>query len=381
VSGEDPTPGGDMTQQSDGGPVQTVAPPRTAVLAERFPIRRVVLVTLSILIAFGVTTGSWKTLTLSEGRISGAGWRDFLVFGVALGSIYALIALGYSLVYGILLMINFAHGEVFMAGAFASFFVAQSLETAGLLDRNPVLSIAILLLAATAASMLVAVLLERVAYRPLRNAPRLVPLISAIGASLFLQYTFASFFGSESRGYPSIGALEGTWTILGIPIGRALVVTIVTAALMMVGLTLFIARTKVGKAMRAVAEDKEIASLMGIDVNRVIVTTFAVGGILAGVAGVMFALVFGLVQYNMGFVPGIKAFTAAVLGGIGSVTGAAIGGLLLGVVESVGPVLLLTGIHVPAPNQLRDVVAFTILVLVLIFRPGGIFGAGEQERG
>jgi branched-chain amino acid transport system permease protein len=370
-----------MTQQSDGGPVRTVAPPRTAVLAERFPIRRVVLVTLSILIAFGVTTGSWKTLTLSEGRISGAGWRDFLVFGVALGSIYALIALGYSLVYGILLMINFAHGEVFMAGAFASFFVAQTLETDGLLDRNPVLSIAILLLASTAVSMLVAVLLERVAYRPLRNAPRLVPLITAIGASLFLQYTFASFFGGESKGYPSIRALEGTWTILGIPIGRVLVVTIVAAVLMMVSLTLFIARTKVGKAMRAVAEDKEIASLMGIDVNRVIVTTFAVGGILAGVAGVMFALVFGLVQYNMGFVPGIKAFTAAVLGGIGSVTGAAIGGLILGVVESVGPVLLLTGIHVPAPNQLRDVVAFTILVLVLIFRPGGILGSGEPERG
>src|SRR6266545_4119038 len=366
MSGEDPNPRVDMTEQSGGEPADTVIRPRTVGLAERFPIRRVVLVTLSILIAFGVTTGSWKTLTLSEGRISGAGWRDFLVFGVALGSIYALIALGYSLVYGILLMINFAHGEVFMAGAFASFFVAQSLETAGLLDRNPVLSIAILLLASTAVSMLVAVLLERVAYRPLRNAPRLVPLITAIGASLFLQYTFASFFGSESRGYPS---------------GRALVVTIVAAVLMMVGLTLFIARTKVGKAMRAVAEDKEIASLMGIDVNRVIVTTFAVGGILAGVAGVMFALVFGLVQYNMGFVPGIKAFTAAVLGGIGSVTGAAIGGLILGVVESVGPVLLLTGIHVPAPNQLRDVVAFTILVLVLIFRPEGILGAGEQERG
>jgi branched-chain amino acid transport system permease protein len=133
--------------------------------------------------------------------------------------------------------------------------------------------------------------------------------------------------------------------------------------------------------MRAVAEDKEIASLMGINVNRVIVTTFAVGGFLAGVAGVMFALVFGLVQYNMGFIPGIKAFTAAVLGGIGSVTGAAVGGLILGVVESVAPVLLLAGFHVPAPNQLRDVVAFSILVLVLIFRPGGIFGSGEPERG
>jgi branched-chain amino acid transport system permease protein len=370
-----------QTRQSGDEPAETVARPRTAVLAERFPIRRVILITLSILITVGVLLGSWKTLTLDEGRISGAGWRDFLVFGVALGSIYALIALGYSLVYGILLMINFAHGEVFMVGAFASFFVAQSLETAGLLDRNPVLSVLILLLAATAASMAVAVLLERVAYRPLRNAPRLVPLITAIGASLFLQYTAASFFGSNSKGYPSIPALEGTWTVLGIPIAKTLVVTIVAAVLMLVGLTYFIARTTTGKAMRAVAEDKEIASLMGINVNRVIVTTFAVGGILAGVAGVMFALVFGLVQYNMGFVPGIKAFTAAVLGGIGSVTGAAVGGLILGLVESVAPVLLLVGIHVPAPNQLRDVVAFSILVLVLIFRPGGIFGSSEPERG
>ncbi len=371
-----------MTEQSGGdGPVGTVTPPRTAVLAERFPLRRVVLVTLSILIAFGVVTGSWKTLTLPEGGVSGAGWRDFLLSGVALGSIYALIALGYSLVYGILLMINFAHGEVFMAGAFASFFVARTLETKGLLDRNPVLSLALLLLTSMVVSTLVAMLLERIAYRPLRNAPRLVPLITAIGASLFLQYTFASFFGGQARGYPSIRSLEGTWTILGVPIGRTLVLTIVLAVLMVIGLTLFIARTKVGKAMRAVAEDKEIASLMGIDVNRVIVTTFAIGGMLAGVAGVLFALVFAHVAPFMGFVPGIKAFTAAVLGGIGSVAGAAIGGMILGIAESIGPVLLLTGIHVPAPNQLRDVVAFTILVLVLIFRPGGILGTGEPDRG
>jgi branched-chain amino acid transport system permease protein len=370
-----------QTRQREEDSPRPVARPRTAVLAERIPIRQIILVTLSILIAAGVLIGSWKTLTLTEGRISGAGWRDFLVFGVALGSIYALIALGYSLVYGILLMINFAHGEVFMMGAYASFFVARSLESAGLLDSNPILSILILLVAATLASMAVAVLLERVAYRPLRNAPRLVPLITAIGASLFLQYTAASFFGSDSKGYPTIAALEGTWTILGIPIGRSLLVAIVAAVIMMVGLTLFVSRTTTGKAMRAVAEDKEIASLMGINVNRVIVTTFGIGGILAGVAGVMFALVFGLVQYNMGFVPGIKAFTAAVLGGIGSVAGAAIGGLILGVVESVAPFLLLAGIHVPAPNQLRDVVAFSILVLVLIFRPGGILGSGEPERG
>jgi branched-chain amino acid transport system permease protein len=370
-----------QTQQSGDEPATTVAPTKAAVLAERFPIRRVILITLSIVIGVGVLLGSYKTLTLTEGRISAAGWRDFLIFGVALGSIYAMIALGYSLVYGILLMINFAHGEVFMVGAFASFYVAQSLETAGLLDSNPVLSILIMLLAATLASMAVAVLLERVAYRPLRNAPRLVPLITAIGASLFLQYTAASFFGSDSKGYPSIASLEGTWTIVGIPIAKTLLLAIVAAVVMMVGLTLFISRTTTGKAMRAVAEDKEIASLMGINVNRVIVTTFGVGGILAGVAGVMFALVFGLVQYNMGFVPGIKAFTAAVLGGIGSVAGAAIGGLILGVVESVAPFLLLAGIHVPAPNQLRDVVAFSILVLVLIFRPGGILGSGEPERG
>jgi branched-chain amino acid transport system permease protein len=372
-----------MTQTRPSGDKATtsVVRPRTAVLAERIPVRRIILVTLSILIAAGVLLGSWKTLTLSEGRISAAGWRDFLIFGVALGSIYALIALGYSLVYGILLMINFAHGEVFMMGAFVSYFVAQSLDSAGLLDSSPVLSILILLLVASAASMAVAVLLERVAYRPLRNAPRLVPLITAIGASLFLQYTAASFFGSNSKGYPTIAALDGTWTILGIPIAKTLALTIVAAVVMLVGLTFFISRTRTGRAMRAVAEDKEIASLMGINVNRVIVTTFAVGGILAGVAGVMFALVFGIVQYNMGFIPGIKAFTAAVLGGIGSVTGAALGGLILGVVESVAPFLLLAGIHVPAPNQLRDVVAFSILVLVLIFRPGGIFGSGEPERG
>jgi branched-chain amino acid transport system permease protein len=158
------------------------------------------------------------------------------------------------------------------------------------------------------------------------------------------------------------------------------VLTILTAIVMMVGLRLFIARTKTGKAMRAVSEDKEIASLMGININRVVVTTFAIGGILAGVAGVLFALSFSEVDSFMGFVPGIKAFTAAVLGGIGSVTGAAIGGLILGVAESIGPVLLLTGIHVPATNQLRDVVAFTILVLVLVFRPGGILGTGEPEK-
>jgi branched-chain amino acid transport system permease protein len=327
-----------MTEQS-GGPVETAPRPRTVTLAERFPIHRLTLLAVAVLVGFGVVTGSWKTI--AQGGVTGAGWRLFLVFGIAQGSIYALIALGYSLVYGILLMINFAHGEVFMAGAFASYFVAQSLDSKGLLDRDPIPSLALLFLTAILVSMLVAVLLERVAYRPLRNAPRLVPLITAIGASLFLQYTFSGFFGSDAKGYPSVKSLNGTFNILGFPVSRTQVLT---------------------------------------NINQVVVTTFAIGGILAGVAGVLFALNFSEVDSFMGFVPGIKAFTAAVLGGIGSVTGAAIGGLILGVAESIGPVLLLTGIHVPATNQLRDVVAFTILVLVLVFRPGGILGTGEPEK-
>ena len=378
-----------MTQQTQEtghhGELPAVTAPRrqplTTVLAQRIPTRRVILITLTILITVLTVYGTARTLTLPAGeRISGEAWRQFVVLGVAQGSIYALIALGYSLVYGILGMINFAHGEVFMAGAFASFFVARALESSGMVASNPVAALAILLAAAIVTSMLVAVLLERIAYRPLRNAPRLVPLITAIGASLFLQYTFSGFFGPQTRGYPKFTSLAGTWRILGIPVLKTQVVVIAMTILLLVGLSLFVAKTRTGRSMRAVAEDKEIASLMGIDVDRTIVTTFAVGGALAGVAGVLFALVFGQVNPFMGFIPGIKAFTAAVLGGIGSIAGAALGGLSLGVLESVGPFLLLTGAHVPSPNQLRDVIAFTILVLVLIFRPGGIFGTDESDK-
>ncbi len=350
----------------------------------RFPTRRVILVVLSVLIVTGVTFGTWKTLILpsntASGKLTGADWRDLVVFGVAQGAVYALIALGYTLVYGILLMINFAHGEVFMAGAFGSFFVAQTLDSSGFLNRDPVVAILILLVVSMAVSTMVAVLLERVAYRPLRNAPRLVPLITAIGASLFLQNTFRGFFGAQSRGYPVVNSLNGHWTILGIPILRVHALVILTAIVAMLGLQLFVAKTKTGKSMRAVAEDKEIASLMGINVDRVIVTTFAIGGMLAGGAGVLYALNFTQVSPFIGFIPGIKAFTAAVLGGIGSITGAALGGLILGVLEAVGPFLFLSGVHVPSPNQLKDVITFTILVLVLIFRPGGILGSGGADK-
>lgn len=348
---------------------------------ERLPLRRIVLVALSVGIVGAVAYGSYKTLTLPEGeRYSLSAWRNFIVLGVAQGAVYALIALGYTLVYGILRMINFAHGEVFMAGAFGSYFFADAWKDSGFMDDQIWLSLVLLALIAIVVSVGVAVLLERIAYRPLRGAPRLVPLITAIGASLFLQNTFRGLFGSQTRGYPKPTGLEGTWSVLGIPIQKVQVIVLVVAAVAMVVLTLFVSRTKTGKSMRAAAEDQEIASLMGINVDRVIVTTFVVGGILAGIAGVLFALTFGNISYFMGFAPGITAFTAAVLGGIGSISGAAIGGLLIGVLQSVGPALLLTGINVPSPFQLKDVVTFLILITVLIFRPGGILGTGEAEK-
>jgi branched-chain amino acid transport system permease protein len=357
--------------------------PRQAGLSRlsRFPTRRVIQWGLGVAVVAFVTIGSFKTLRL--GTFSSTAWRDLVVFGVAQGAIYAIIALGYTMVYGILKMINFAHGEVFMAGTFGSYFVAKTLagpEGKGMLNSDPLLAIVILLATAMVVSMGVAILLERVAYRPLRNAPRLVPLITAIGASLFLQNTFRGFFGAQTRGYPVPDVLDGKWTILGVPILRAQAIVIIVALLAIIGLTLFVAKTKTGKSMRAVSEDREMAALMGIDVDRVVVSTFAIGGLLAGMAGVLFAMVFGVVGPFMGFVPGIKAFTAAVLGGIGSIAGAAIGGLLIGLLESVGPSLFLTGFHIPGANQLKDVIYFTILVLVLIFRPGGIMGTGEPEK-
>src|SRR5690606_28427922 len=206
------------------------------------------------------------------------------------------------------------------------------------------------------------------------NAPRLVPLITAIGASFFLQYTFRGLYGSGIERYPELPVLAGEWSIAGVGILRTQAVVIVAAVLLMSGLYAFVMLSKTGKAMRAVSEDKDAAALMGIDVDRIIATTFAVGGALAGAAGVLYALVFGQVQFFMGFIPGIKAFTAAVLGGIGNVPGAMLGGLFLGVFESVGPSLFLDGLGIESPNQLKDAIAFTMLVFILIFRPSGILG-------
>jgi branched-chain amino acid transport system permease protein len=345
------------------------------------PWRRIILIVLGATIAFVVVVGSYRTLTLPEGeRYSGDFWVDQIVNGIGQGAILALIALGYTLVYGILRMINFAHGEVFMAGAFISFFFADAYVKSGFLNSNPYVALLILFVVSIVASTVVAVLLERIAYRPLRNAPRLVPLITAIGASLFIQNAFRGFFGPQPYGYPLPNVLEGSVDLIGIPVNKVIILVFVVAIVSMIALQVFVRRSRTGRSMRAVAEDSEIASLMGIDVDRIVVITFIVGGILAGIAGVLFSLTFQQVQFTMGFKPGIAAFTAAVLGGIGSIGGAALGGFVLGLLQAVGPPLLLTGFNVPSPFSIRDAFVFLVLILVLVFRPGGLLGSGDAEK-
>jgi branched-chain amino acid transport system permease protein len=308
-------------------------------------------------------------------------WTDFLIFGIAQGSMYALIAIGYTLVYGVLFMINFAHGEFFMSGVMtATVLIAAPMAASGFLDRQPIIGLFITLILSVLVSIGIALLTERVAYRPLRKAPRLVPLITAIGASFFWQYFFRGLFGSKVIPFPQIEALKGGIPFLGSEILKTHLVVIIVTIIMLVGLNFFIMQTKTGKAIRAVAENKDVAALMGIDIDRTISITFATGAAMAGVAGLLFAIVFRQVHFYMGFIPGIKAFTAAVLGGIGSVPGAAIGGLFLGMFESVGPSLFLEGLGIPAPHQLKDVIAFTMLVFVLIFRPQGILGERLAEE-
>jgi branched-chain amino acid transport system permease protein len=278
-------------------------------------------------------------------------------------------------------MINFAHGEFFMSGIMtATVFVATPLAATGFMNRQPLISLLLIAVVAMVVSMSIAVLTERVAYRPLRKAPRLVPLITAIGASFFWQYYFRGLFGSQVIPFPVPDVMKGTVSILGLEILKTQLTVIVVTIIMLIGLNLFIMRTRTGKSIRAVAEDKDTAALMGIDVDRAITITFATGASMAGVAGLLYALVFTQVHFFMGFFPGLKAFTAAVLGGIGSIPGAAVGGLFLGLIESVGPSLFLQGLGIPAPHQLKDVIAFVMLVLVLIFRPQGILGERLTEK-
>ncbi|MGH2357700.1 MAG: branched-chain amino acid ABC transporter permease, partial [Candidatus Limnocylindria bacterium] len=322
-------------------------------------------------------------LTLASGKYSAATWVDLIIQGLTVGSIFSLVALGYTMVYGILRLINFAHGEIFMSGAFGGYFVATALQGFGFLNANPItsiVSVVLMMAGAMAVSVTLALLVERIAYRPLRNAPRLVPLISAIGASFFLQYTFRGLFGAGLYAYPAVNILNGPVPIEFLRMQWVDVLVIAAALAMMAGLYVFVQRTKTGTSIRAVSEDTAAAALMGIDVNRTIVTTFAVGAAMAGAAGVLFGLFFRQFDFFTGFVPGIKAFTAAVLGGIGNVPGAMLGGIFLGEVESVGPNLFLDGLGVPSANQLKDVIAFTMLVLILVFRPSGILGERVTQR-
>ncbi|MEZ4519179.1 MAG: branched-chain amino acid ABC transporter permease [Chloroflexota bacterium] len=307
-------------------------------------------------------------------------WTDFVVSGLSQGSLYALIALGYTMVYGVLFMINFAHGEFFMSGAMTStVLLATTLAAGGFMDKQPVIYLVTVTILSVVTAMGVALLTERVAYRPLRRAPRLVPLITAIGASFFWQYIFRGLFGSSIIPFPVPEVLEGRFSVLGIEVLKTRAVVFVVAAVSMLGLYFFVMRTRTGKAIRAVAEDKDVAALMGIDVDRSIAMTFAIGAAMAGIAAVLWALVFKQVNFFMGFVPGIKAFTAAVLGGIGSIPGAAIGGLLLGLIEAVGPPLFWKGWAYPALTSSRTSSPLRYWSSSLIFRPG-VLSANRSRK-
>ena len=309
-----------------------------------------------------------------------------LLDGITLGFMYALIALGYTMVYGVLEFINFAHSEIFIFGAFVGVELLLTFKAAGWLDLLPwVVVLVVVLLAGMAASGLLAVLVERTAYRPLRHAPRLIPLISAIGVSFFLQDTIrlaeSLWRNAFNLVYPPMDALNHRFELTQtIDVSMKSLVVIVAALLMLWGLHNLVNRTKVGKAIRAVAEDQAAASLMGINVNRMISLTFLIGGAMGGGAGVLFGMQYSLINPYTGFIPGLKAFTAAVLGGIGNIPGAMLGGLLLGILEAFGAsyLSLLTGGAFGA--EYKDILAFSILILILIFRPKGLLGEIVRER-
>lgn len=344
---------------------------------QRITFTDIMVWAIGIAIAAVMIVGTVKTL--QSGKYAPSVWLDLTVKGLALGGVYALIAMGYTLVYGILRMINFAHSEVFMSGPYTAFFLANALAVSGFLNQQPVISLIAVTLLSMLVSAVVAMLLERIAYRPLRHAPRLVPLITAIGASFFLQYTFRGLYGSGFKGYPTITSLQGTWNIFGLELYRLQLVVIISAIVMMLALYWIVYQTKIGKAMRAVSEDQEAAELMGIDVDRMIVFAFVLGGASAGAAGVLYVLLFPIVWFFMGFIPSLKAFTAAVLGGIGNVVGAFVGAMILGLLESIGPNLFLDGLGIVNPSQLKDAIAFIVLVFILIFRPSGILGERLTE--
>lgn len=284
-----------------------------------------------------------------------------LINALQLSSSYALLAVGYTMVYGVLKMINFAHADVFMVGAYIAYFVFLSFG----LPFIPTLLIAM------AGCAILAITIERIAYRPLRNAPRLSALITAIGVSLVLEHGTRAAIGPEYRPFPAI-LPKTTFHIGGVYFTVSMIWVLITSVILMVALTYIVNRSLIGKAMRAVSYDREAAQLMGINVNQIITFTFAIGAAEAGAAGVMWGLAYPMIDPYMGLIPGIKAFVAAVVGGIGSVPGALVGSFILGTVETATAAFL--------PSMYRDALAFSILAIVLIFRPTGIFGVGTVEK-
>ena len=297
-----------------------------------------------------------------------------LVNGLTLGSVYALIALGYSMVYGILKLLNFAHGEVYMVGAFIGYGVLTVLGGAA----DPSVAVPLLIVAMFLAAMvgcgLLGVAVERFAYRPLRDAPRIAPLISALGVSFFLQSSALLLFSARFRSYdtPRLISFETGINAGPLRISLVRILVIVTAVALMAALTLLVGRTRLGRAIRATAVDREAAAMMGVDVDKVIVATFFIGSALAGAGGVMFGLVFSNVYHLMGFTAGLKGFTAAVVGGIGSVPGAMLGGLLIGLAEAFASGYI--------SSTFQDLIVFLILVAVMLLRPRGLLGVAALDK-
>jgi branched-chain amino acid transport system permease protein len=298
-----------------------------------------------------------------------------LINGLTLGGVYALIAIGYTMVYGILGMLNFAHGEIYMIGGFAGWWVLHLLTRNNSVIMNAALVIALMIVIAMGVAAVVGMMAERFAYRPLRNAPRMNLLLSALGVSIFLQNLVLHFQGAKVRSFHIASLIPDSLRTfhVGATVFSFMRILLIGVTFLLMGLlTLMIKKTKVGKAMRATAQDIEAATFMGIDVDRIVVVVFMVGSALGGAAGVLVGLMFTQVDYYVGFQAGLKGFTAAVLGGIGSIHGAMLGGILLGLVESLAVTFL--------PAAYKDVVAFVILIAVLIARPWGLMGEKIPEK-
>jgi len=292
-----------------------------------------------------------------------------LLNGIAWGGIYALVALGYTMVYGVLKLINFAHGEIYMVGAMTGYYTAHAL---GLTVEPSAGGLALVLVVSMGTCALLGATIERVAYRPLRGAPRLAPLITAIGVSLLLQNAGQLVFGADPKFFPPLLESREVFRIGALAISNIQLVVVVTALALMAGLELVVMRTRFGRAMRAVSVDAPAASLMGVNVDRVIAGTFMLGSALAAAAGILVGLSNPKIDPLMGLLPGLKAFVAAVLGGIGSIPGAMVGGLLLGVIETLVSAYL--------SSTYRDAIAFVILIAILIYRPTGLFGSAQTEK-